>query len=341
MEKPILSIIIPAHNTEDYLPGCVESIRRQTGLPFEILLVDDSSTDRTGEICDGFAMEDPRIRAVHVQFRDVSLTRNAGLQLARGEYVGFCDGDDAADPAWFQKLSEVLSEHRPDVIRYGYRQVSGTGREDFLLSDPEGMCSDAMLRRWRLDGICPEGVLDYSVPRMLTVYSHVFRREFLEKNGLRFVSQKEILSEDYLFVLRCLWQAESVYHLPEVLYDYMVHPGSLSRKPKANMMQRKLALIREYLRFLPLEDPEVPLRLRNFYIDSVYDCFVNACTQCASRADAMERIRPLLADPDLHRCLKSARKEIRSAKAKCICFLMAHRMGTAMYECYRIMTRKK
>ena len=341
METPILSVVIPAHNVAADLPGCVDSLLTQKGLSFEVILVDDSSDDETGAICDAYAARDPRVRTLHCGFRDVSLTRNAGLELARGEYVGFCDGDDASVPEFMPRLAEVLRSCRPDLVRFGYRECAPEGGRDFVLPDPEGLCSEEMLKRWRLDGICPAQVLDYSVPRLLTVYSHVFRREFLEEHAIRFRSQHEILSEDYLFILQALYQAECVYHLPAALYHYMVHPGSLSRHPKPRMMERKRLLMEQYLRFLPTGQPEVQLRLRNFYIDSVYDCFVNACTQSVSRAEALERIRPLLEDPELHRCIRENRERIASSKAKGICFLMEHRMAGAMYLLYRLLAGQK
>lgn len=337
MDYPLISIIIPAHNVAPYLSRCVDSIVHQSGAPFEIILVDDSSTDTTGRICDAYAQKDSRVHALHCNFRDVSLTRNAGLDIARGAYIGFADGDDIVSSGFLEWVAAVIREHHPDIIRYGFREVfPGGSTKDRIPPDSEGLCDRETLRRDCLDGVSPANVLDYSVPRILTVYAHVFRREFLQRNGLRFVSQTEILSEDYLFVLHSLFLAKSVYHLPQVLYDYMVRPGSLSRQPKSRMMQRKKALIQAYLQFVPTEDPEMNLRLRNFYIDSVYDCFVNACTQSASRKEALERIRPLLRDPDLKRCLQANRHRMASVKTRCICFLMAHRMSLCMYLFYQL-----
>lgn len=342
MEQPLISVIIPCHNVAPWLNRCVDCLLDQPGPSREIILVEDSSTDDTSAICEDYARRDLRVRVTHVTFRDVSLTRNAGLDLARGEYVAFSDGDDVVSPELLRSLAPVIEQYRPDLVRYGFRTVSTAGEtKDWVLPYPEGLCGSEELREHRLDGISPRKVLDYSIPRVLSASAHLFRREFLNRIQLRFVSQKEILSEDYLFVLRALWEAETVCHLPRVLYDYLEHPGSLSHRPKERMMERKRALIQAYLAFLPGENPEVRRRLRNFYIDSVYDCFVNACTQSSSRKEALALIRPLLKDEALGRCLRKNSADIVSAKTKCICFLMSHRMGLSMYLLYRLMTGRR
>ena len=205
-------------------------------------------------------------------------------------------------PDMVEKLAAVLNRSRPDLIRYGFRMIAADGAgQDWILPYAEGLYRGESLRALRLDGIYPANTLDYSVPRVLSAWAHLFRRAFLTEHHFRFVSPKEVLNEDYLFLVQVMLAAEEIYCLPEALYLYLTRDGSLSRSPQPAMMERKKKLIAAYRCALPAGDPEVDVRLRNFYIDAVYDCFVNACTQSASRADAMERIRPLLRDPELHR----------------------------------------
>ena len=342
MDQPILSIIIPAHNVARYLPRCVESILKQDALSCEVILVDDGSTDETGEICDRYAALDNRVRVLHRHNLDLAATRNDGMDAAEGEYLTFVDGDDMASPELLEKLASVLDRNHPDLIRYGFRTIAEDGAEkDWILPYDEGIYSGERLHDLRLDGIYPANVLDYSVPRVLSVSAHLMRRALLVEHGFRFVSPREVLNEDYLFLLQVLYAAQEIYCLPRILYFYLARSGSLSRSPQPAMMERKKKLIDAYRRVLPKGDPEADIRLRNFYIDAVYDCFVNACTQSASRTDAMERIRPLLQDPELHRCIRENKSRIVSAKTKAICFLMEHCMGMAMYECYRVLARRK
>ena len=97
-ENPLITVIVPVYNILEYLPRCVHSITGQTYRNLEILLVDDGSTDGTGELCDRLGEEDPRIRVFHKENGGSSTARNLALQHAKGEYVGFVDSDDYIEP---------------------------------------------------------------------------------------------------------------------------------------------------------------------------------------------------------------------------------------------------
>ena len=340
VQTPFFSIIVPAHNVAPYLERCVRSILEQPGPDREVLLIEDASTDGTPALCDLLSRQDSRIRVIHCTHRDVSLTRNEGLDAARGSYIGFADGDDALAPTFFEALEPILRRNHPDLVRFGCTNVTDDGhREAQLLPYPEGPALGDDLRQQQLDAICPANVLDYSAPRLMAVWAGVFRREFL--GSLRFEAQKTVLSEDYLFLLTALFRAEKIYHLKQPLYEYGIHTGSLSHTPKPRMMERKRVLMERYLQVLPQGDAEIDCRLRNFYIDSVYDCFVNAALQAPSRREALALIRPLLRDPQLHRCLRENKERIAGRKQQVICALMRRKMAGVMLALYRIMSKNK
>ena len=94
MEEKLVSVIVAVYNIEEYLPRCVESIMHQTYRKLEIILVDDGSTDGSGDICDEYAGKDDRILVIHKKNGGLSDARNAGLERASGDYIGFVDGDD-------------------------------------------------------------------------------------------------------------------------------------------------------------------------------------------------------------------------------------------------------
>lgn len=102
--KPIISVIVPVYNVEAYLKQCVDSIRNQTLRETEILLIDDGSEDGCPRICDEYARADKRIRVIHQKNRGISAARNAGLQMARGEYVTFIDSDDRSRRSTFRSF---------------------------------------------------------------------------------------------------------------------------------------------------------------------------------------------------------------------------------------------
>ena len=109
MVSPLISVIVPVYKAEKYLPQCIESILAQTFTDFELLLIDDGSPDRSGEICDEYVRKDHRIRVFHQQNRGVSAARNLGLEQAVGEYIAFVDSDDYVLPDYWIMEIRILA----------------------------------------------------------------------------------------------------------------------------------------------------------------------------------------------------------------------------------------
>lgn len=107
---PKISIIVPVFNVEAYLEKCVDSVLNQTFIDFEVILVNDGSTDSSGEICDRYANQDERVVVFHQNYKGVSAARNAGVQAARGDYIGFVDSDDYIDQNMFSELYRLCQE---------------------------------------------------------------------------------------------------------------------------------------------------------------------------------------------------------------------------------------
>ena len=111
--RPKISVIVPVYNTEKYLDRCIQSILAQTYTDFELLLVDDGSTDSSGAICDKYAEQDSRVRVFHKENGGVSSARNQGLDNAKGEWITFVDSDDWVDREFFNILSK---SSKPDIL---------------------------------------------------------------------------------------------------------------------------------------------------------------------------------------------------------------------------------
>ncbi|WP_145871301.1 glycosyltransferase family 2 protein, partial [Bacillus licheniformis] len=114
--KPFISIIVPMYNVEDYIEECVDSLRRQTLKNIEIILVDDGSPDRSGEIARTYCSLDARVKVIHKKNGGLSSARNAGLQAATGDYVGFVDGDDFVLPAMFENMYAAAKKDDLDIV---------------------------------------------------------------------------------------------------------------------------------------------------------------------------------------------------------------------------------
>lgn len=135
MADPLISVIVPVYKVEQYLCRCVDSLLAQTYTNIEIILVDDGSPDRCGEICDDYACTDARIRVIHKENGGLSSARNAGIDVARGDYIGFVDSDDWVDSNSYEKLYHLTQKYDAMMVCAGRYDVNGaTGEEK------EGLC---------------------------------------------------------------------------------------------------------------------------------------------------------------------------------------------------------
>ena len=126
MKYSLLSVIVPVYNTEPYLSRCIESILNQGSINFELLLIDDGSTDSSGAICDSYAEKDTRIRVFHKENGGVSSARNLGIDNAQGEWLYFVDSDDELLPNGLRTLVDNISDD-VDVVMGGFESVNELG----------------------------------------------------------------------------------------------------------------------------------------------------------------------------------------------------------------------
>ncbi len=122
--RPLISVIVPVYKVEAFLPKCVDSIRNQTYKDLEIILVDDGSPDNCGAMCDAFAEEDPRIKVIHKPNGGLSDARNAGIEIASGEYLGFVDSDDWIEPEMYETMLALAQKHEVKLVCAGRYDVS-------------------------------------------------------------------------------------------------------------------------------------------------------------------------------------------------------------------------
>lgn len=123
--SPLVSVIIPAYNTQDYLPRCLDCLLCQTLSDFELILIDDGSTDGTGAIADRYAEADSRVKVIHQERGGVSSARNRGLEIAGGEFITFVDSDDTVLPTYLEKLHDALCETHAAIAAANWEESTG------------------------------------------------------------------------------------------------------------------------------------------------------------------------------------------------------------------------
>lgn len=237
---PFFSIILPVYNVAPYLKRCVRSITEQSFRDYELILVDDGSTDGSGDICDDLVREHPAARVIHKSNGGLASARNAGLELARGQYIWWVDSDDWIKADALEILHRTILDGKYDIIRFNYYRI-----EDSMipvLSNASAGCYTETEREQLL-----EKALLTTGKFFLSACFCVYRGDFLREKGLRFTSEREICSEDYLFNLEALLLAREIRILEESLYYYELRIGSLTQTYKRDL-PGKYALLASRLR---------------------------------------------------------------------------------------------
>lgn len=213
--EPLISVIVPIYNVEALLPRCVDSLLAQTYPHLEIILVDDGSPDGCGAICDAYAQKDGRIRVIHQANSGLAGARNAGLAVARGEYLGFVDSDDRVAPEMYETLLRHIQQAQADIAVCGRYMELENGE---LI--PMFTCETAEV----FDG--REAVRRFLLSESLdaAAWDKLYRRSFFGdiQYPLHYVS------EDVPVTSALLARAERVVHCGQPLYYYYQRPGSLS-----------------------------------------------------------------------------------------------------------------
>ena len=216
-DTPIVSIVVPAYNGERHIRQCVESVLAQTMPDFELICVNDGSTDGTGSLLDDMAARDDRMRVIHQENKGEGAARNAGLDVARGRYLAFFDADDFAEPQLLEKVVRRAEETGADVV--AYRVDSYNDETGETLPMPWSLDADAFpANRVSSPGDNPDKLF-YAFQNW--TWNKLFRSSFVQASGLRFHEVQR--SADLYFVCCALAQADRVATVDEVLYHYRVN----------------------------------------------------------------------------------------------------------------------
>ena len=218
--SPKLSIIIPIYNTRSYLPRCLDSILSQSYTDFELLLVDDGSTDTSGAICEAYAQKDTRIKVFHKENGGICAARNTGLDHAQGEWIYQMDSDDELIPDGLQTLMDCISED-VDVVMGGYEQYDLDGN---LIETEKDHATLTLSRRDSLLVLFPEHSLYYSY--LGYVWIRLFRNRIIQDHTLRFDITVRI-KEDTLFVTQYLCKSNGKTRFTTTpVYRYIAQKNS-------------------------------------------------------------------------------------------------------------------
>lgn len=230
----MLTLVIPVYNMKSLLPRCMDTMLAQTSRDFEILLIDDGSTDGSAALCDRYAAAHPGfIRVIHKPNGGLSSARNAGIEAAKGQFIIFPDPDDWVEPQYVEHLLALQRVHDADLVCTGYYIATDEGSTPCSPEDAVSLLSGADAQR---------GLL--LPPRMNGfAWNKLYRVDIIRTHGLRFLDDVGT-TEDLDFAYRYLAHAKTVCHAPALrTYHYYQRPGAATH---SGFSPKKLGSIRTY-----------------------------------------------------------------------------------------------
>lgn len=267
---PLVSVVMPIFNVEDYLDQSVSSVLNQTYNNLEVILVDDGSEDSCPEKCDRWAARDARIKVIHKQNQGLGMARNSGIEAASGVYICFFDSDDYVDLDVIEQcVSRALSD-QSDIVLFGMRSVSSDGGN--VLNEVIPQCPKALFvgDEVRTDflpfyiGLSWDTGENWNL--MSTAWDCLINRQLLVSSNFKFVSERKIISEDVFSMLGLFRYVQRVSVIDRAFYNYRTNPKSLTHVYR----------------------PDRLLRIKEFY---------TACYQLAIECGYSEAVRDRLMEP--------------------------------------------
>lgn len=267
--RPMVSIIVPIYNAENYLRRCVDSILNQEYTDFELLLVNDGSTDASGDICEEYGDRDPRVIVIQKENTGVSDSRNRALDRARGKYLQFLDSDDWITPDATRLFVRAAEEYGCDMVISDFYRVVGE-----RLSTKGDIEEEGVLTREEFAAHMMENPADFYYG---VLWNKLYRRDIVEEHNLRMDTDIN-WCEDFMFNLEYIRYAKVFYALHAPIYYYVKRKGSLASQGIniSKTVKMKLNVFEYYNNFykhvLEEEDYEKNrLQVYRFFIDAAGD----------------------------------------------------------------------
>lgn len=284
MSEPNVSVVVPVYKAEKYLSRCLDSLQNQTLEDIEIILVDDESPDDSPRLCDEASSQDSRIKVVHKQNEGAGKARNSGLAYATGKYVAFADADDYVSYDMYETLYNVAEKYSSDLVMSGTVFVGGNMfsqvgdkevKSDFPCDTHFETVQQLQELKLGIIGALPDA--DYDSKYGMSVWKNLFRRDIIADNNLTFESEREMLSEDALFMvdyISCITKATGI---SGAYYNYCRNEDSVSKSYKADRIDKALEFMKQAERRYATDiAPEV----YNLYLGRFWQAFCRVlCTQ--------------------------------------------------------------
>lgn len=305
----LVSIILPVYNSEKYIKLAMESVLKQSYKNFELIIVNDGSTDNSDNICKEYQQKDERIKYIYTQNNGVSSARNYALKYATGTYITFIDDDDMYEKDYLKELVNNVNKYNTDLVSCAYKTINKKNRIINYSSD----LTTSNLKEY----------IEILQPNLLInqLWNKIYKLDIIKKNNITFDTNID-LGEDYKFNLEYFSYINSQIYINKPLYNYRINDNGLGFKYRKNSNEIKLSLLRKLELLYNNNNYELNYIYKNYIIQyfSYFSNIVDKRNNITKKEKLIE-IRNLIQKEDYRSKLKEI-NENSNIKYKLICNIM-------------------
>ncbi len=320
------SVIVPVYNAAGYLKECIDSIMEQSFRDFELILVDDGSTDESGKICDAYAQKEGSVMAIHQKNSGQTRARKAGLKRASGRYVIYVDADDWIDRDMLRSAENIIKQYQVEVVSFALAFHYGSGRTAAVKEPvPEGVYEKAALKQ----KIYPKILMDDHFRHMSYTVGKVVERGLMEKCQVK-VNPGLRQGEDAALSVYLYAKAGSLYVSERQMYHYRIAGQSVSNSFRLEMYGQIEQTVRYFENLSFREIPDFQEQVHRYTMMVLFSILLMAVEKGAGRD--LKRIREGMGSDCFRRHIRQAKIVGITPKTRLtFLFFKAGRISTAYY----------
>lgn len=270
--KPLISIIIPIYNVEKYLKYCLDSVVNQEGDNFEIILVDDGSTDSCSKICDSYKEKNKKIKVIHKANGGLVSARKAGARIAEGEYIACVDGDDWIEENYIKTITKtIINNNKPDIICFNYYEcINNTKKINDLFINREYTRKDIV------NDIFPYLIQSENMKNFsYAIWNKIFKKSLYLDIQLD-VNEEIKIGEDGACVIPCIYNSNSLVTIQDALYNYRINDNAMTKGHKVFDLYGPKRIIDDITKYIDINSAVFKEQIPRFI---VHQFFIVASSQ--------------------------------------------------------------
>lgn len=332
----LISIIIPVYNVEKYLEQCINSVLNQDYKKIEIILVNDGSTDGSGELCDKYASQYSNIKVVHKENAGLGMARNTGLEHISGKYVVFLDSDDYIDADLISKLYNGMQKNNVDMCKSGFRRITDQ-KEILAIVEYENKIYNGDKAKAellpRMIGSLPDKKDSIEMSACATMYTS----EIIKRNKVEFPSERQYISEDLVFNMQYMQYSKGACTISYVGYNYRLNPASLTQRYREDRFEAFCFFYKEIKRMLMESgySKDITLRLQRMFFIYLRMAIGQEKKKVSgfNMKKSVSNIKKICGDKLVRQILKEYPINKIGFKQRIFLYLLKYKMARTLYLC--------